>query len=163
MQEKESEIGKIGKIIEGKVTGITKYGAFVSTDGETAGMIHISELSSDFIKDINECLKMNQTIKAVVIGVNDNGKLALSIKRLHENTESLTNESSAGVKEKAGKKDARFENPEEFVKIAKTAETPRNFEDMMNKFKRDSDEKIAGLKFLEQKKSGLQRRSKKKK
>jgi len=125
---------KKGEIVEGKVTGITKYGAFVNIDGETSGMIHISEISAEFIKDINEVLQINQIIKAVVIGVNDNGKLALSIKQLE------------------------LVKPEKNTKINK----PNNysFEDMMNKFKRDSDEKISDLKFLEPKRSGQSRRRK---
>ena len=125
--------GEIGEIIEGKVTGITKYGAFVNIDGETSGMIHISEISSGFIKDINEALEINQTVKAVVIGINDNGKLALSIKQMEP---------------------AKPKNPEENIK------TNISFEDMMNKFKRESDEKISDLKFIEQKRSGPPRRKK---
>jgi len=122
-----------GEIVEGKVTGITKYGAFVNIDGETSGMIHISEISSDFIKDINEILEVNQTVKAVVIGVNETGKLALSVKQLEF---------------------AKTEKPD------KNAKTNISFEDMMNKFKRESDEKISDLKFLEPKRNGQQRRRK---
>ena len=132
---------QIGQIVEGRVTGITKYGAFVNIDGETSGMVHISEITTGFIKDINEVLKINQTVKAVVLNINENGKLALSIKQLNqtERTEAVNPENDAKV------------NP---------GGNSNNFEDMMSKFKKDSDEKMSGLKFLEQKRSGPPRRRK---
>ncbi|MCL1858825.1 MAG: S1 RNA-binding domain-containing protein [Oscillospiraceae bacterium] len=141
-----------GEIIEVKVTGITKYGVFVSINkGETAGisgmsgMIHISEISSGFIKDINEILEVNQIIKAVVIGVNDNGKLALSIKQL----ENINNNNNIKSVHEESKKAGDNNN-----------DNLKSFEDMINKFKRESDEKISDLKFLEQKRSGYSRRRK---
>jgi len=135
---------RIGEIIEGKVTGITKYGAFISVNKETAGMIHISEISSEFIKDINGYLKLNQMIKAVVIGVNEDGKLALSIKQLQEN-KNIEPEEEA-------------EEKPEFAGNAQNPASSRNFEDMLNKFKRESDEKMSDLKYLEQKRTGPSRK-----
>ena len=158
-----------GEIIEGKVTGITKYGAFVNIDGKASGMIHISEIASGFIKDINDILQVNQTVKAVVIGVNENGKLALSVKQLPENinitetAEPVTvkpNAPAKNIKNIKNIKTAGFEKPEEFVRSSKNTETPANFEDMISKFKRESDEKISDLKFLEPKRSGQPRRRK---
>jgi len=135
--------GEIGEIIEGKITGITKYGAFVSLDRETSGMIHISEIAFDFIKDINEVLQINQTVKAVVIGANENGRLALSLKQMPKSSEPEQN-----------KPDDKPKEPD------KTSEAGRSFEDMMNKFKRDSDDKFSDLKFIEPKRSGQPRRRK---
>ena len=130
-----------GEIIEGKITGITKYGVFVEIDGENSGMIHISEISSEFIKDINEVLKINQTVKAMVIGVNESGRLALSIKQLPENKEIPAGGGEMGQEDK-------------------NARTQRSFEDMMSKFKRDSEDKMADIKFPEPKRGGQQRRRK---
>jgi S1 RNA binding domain protein len=103
---------KQGDIVEGTITGITKYGAFVNV-GDITGMIHISEVSKEFVNDISEHLKVNQEVKAVVIEINGD-RLALSIKRLP---------------------------------AAKNLDNPEGFEDMLNKFKRDSNERIAGLKL----------------
>jgi S1 RNA binding domain protein len=128
-----------GEIVKGKVTGITKYGAFVRIDNETSGMVHISEMSSRFVKDINDVIEINQEIQAVVIDIAENGKLTLSIKQLP--------------------KDAP--DPEAAVPgESKNPGSVRSFEEMMSKFKRDSDEKIADLKFLEPKRSGQPRRRK---
>ena len=149
---------KNGEIIEGKITGITKYGAFVKISGgekgEINGMIHISEISDGFIKDINELLKINQTVKAVVVGANDNGKLALSLKQMQKK------ETPAEKNRLAEKSNIRFDNPEEYAKPVRNQETSRSFEDMMNKFKRESDEKMLDLKQIEQRKGGSPRRRK---
>jgi S1 RNA binding domain protein len=139
---------KEGDIVTGIVTGITKFGAFVKIDDMT-GMIHISEVSREFVNDINEHLKINQEIKAVVIGMNNdgNGRLALSIKRL------------SAVSAVNNKNDNKFnKNKTEYAK--NNPAKPTDFEDMMNKFKRDSDERIAGLK-LEAKKTPRSNKNKK--
>ena len=142
---------KNGEIIEGTVTGVTKYGAFVKISeiteetGGITGMIHISEISGGFVKDISEFLEIGQNIKAVVLNTNIGGKLSLSIKQLPENIQA----------EKPVKSE---EKPEEFAKINKNTGNPRSFEDMMNKFKRDSDEKISGLKYIEPKRNAPRRR-----
>ncbi|MCL2773677.1 MAG: S1 RNA-binding domain-containing protein [Oscillospiraceae bacterium] len=143
-----------GSIIEGRITGITKYGAFVSIDSETSGMVHISEISSDFVKDVNDYFKLNQTIKAVVISINDNGKLALSVKQMPKDPDSSNN--SEDNKNPNGGENS--ENPEVFVKDQKRSKAVlsdmSSFENMMNKFKHDSDEKISDLrKSLDPKKT----------
>ena len=117
---------KQGDIVEGIITGITKYGAFVDVGG-TTGMIHISEVSRDYVNDISGHLKINQEIKAVVIDIKGN-RLALSIKRLPE---------------------------------IKSAAKPESFEDMLNKFKRDSDERIAELKLEAKRTSNRMNKNKK--
>lgn len=70
-----------GSIIEGKITGIQKFGAFVDLGGGKSGMIHISEVSPSYVNDINEFLKVGQTVKAKVITIGENGKISLSIKK----------------------------------------------------------------------------------
>ena len=71
---------EVGKIYEGKVTGITKFGAFVELDKDTTGMVHISEVANTFVNDISEHLKEGQDVKVKVLALND-GKIALSIKK----------------------------------------------------------------------------------
>ena len=143
-ENQESETGSIGSIIEGKITGITKYGAFVELDGKNSGMIHISEISSEFVRDINEMLKVGQRVKAIVLKTNEDGKLALSIRQLPNAPPSAQKEESRDLPEE---KNTNFK-------------PPASFEDMMSKFKRDSEEKISDLKFLEPKRSGQPRRRK---
>ncbi len=54
-------------IVEGKVTGIQPYGAFVSLDNQNAGLIHISEISDGFVKDISKYVQVGDHIKVKII------------------------------------------------------------------------------------------------
>ncbi len=75
----------IGQIVEGVVTGIQAYGAFVQIDAETTGLIHISELSDGFVKDINLFVKVKDVVKVKVLEVDEKThQLRLSYKALHE-------------------------------------------------------------------------------
>ena len=74
-----------GEKLTGTVTGIQPYGAFVALDGETQGLVHISEITYGFVKDINEFLKVGQEVKVKVLEVDEAaGKISLSIRALLE-------------------------------------------------------------------------------
>ena len=70
----------IGDILEGKVTGITKFGAFVELGEGKTGMVHISEVSTDYVEDISQYLKKDQVVKVKVINITDEGNICLSFK-----------------------------------------------------------------------------------
>lgn len=71
----------IGSIVTGKVTGIENYGIFLSLDDEVTGLIHISEISNSFVRNINDYAEIDEQIKAKIIGIDDSGKhLKLSVK-----------------------------------------------------------------------------------
>ena len=72
-----------GSVVKGKVTGLTDFGAFVELEGGKTGMIHISEVSTSYVKDIREHLQLNQEVTAKVISISPEGKIALSIKKLN--------------------------------------------------------------------------------
>lgn len=74
---------KKGEIIKGTVTGIEKYGIFVNLDNYYTGLIHISEISNFFVKNINDYVKIGETIKAEVLDVNEKeSHVKLSIKNI---------------------------------------------------------------------------------
>lgn len=74
----------IGDIVEGKVTGIEKYGIFLSLNDGNTGLIHISEISDSFVRNVLDYAEMNETIKAKVIDFSENnGHLKLSIKGMN--------------------------------------------------------------------------------
>ena len=76
-----------GKIVTGQVTGIEKYGIFVSLDEFYSGLIHISEISDGFVKNINDYVKVGETIRAVVVDTDeDNYHVKLSIKNINYKT-----------------------------------------------------------------------------
>mgnify|MGYP000970293606 CR=1 FL=1 len=71
----------VGTIVDGVVTGITKFGAFVKLEDGTVGLVHISEVADAYVKDINDFLKENDQVKVKVVSVGENGKVGLSIKQ----------------------------------------------------------------------------------
>ena len=110
-----------GKILEGTVVNITNFGAFVEIEGKT-GLVHISEVADSFVKDIREHLSEQDKVKVKVISIDDNGKISLSIKQ-------------ANVKKKSVKPVEVEWGTEK--KKANTA----NFEDIMSRFLKDSEER----------------------
>ena len=77
----------VGQIVEGQITGIKPYGAFVSIDAQTSGLIHISELSDGFVKDVELFVKLGEKVKLKVLEVDQEGKqLRLSLKALQSNS-----------------------------------------------------------------------------
>lgn len=80
---------EVGQVLNGKITGIQSFGAFVALEGqETQGLVHISEVSNTYVKDINEFLKVGQDVQVKVIKVDDDHKkISLSMRALMENPE----------------------------------------------------------------------------
>ena len=72
---------EVGEVFEGKVTGITKFGAFVAMPDGKNGLVHISEIANTYVSDINEFVKEGQMVKVRVIGIGDGGKVNLSMKQ----------------------------------------------------------------------------------
>ncbi len=127
-----------GSILEGKVTGITKFGAFVELAPGRPGMVHISEVSWELVKDISEHLQLGQTVKVKVLSIGDDKKISLSIKRANE-----VNQTSQP------KRPNRFENEKPH-----RPKEPMSFEEMMSKYKQSSEEKMSDLKrFMDNKRS----------
>ena len=71
---------QVGSILEGKVTSITKFGAFVALDSGKSGLVHISEIANTFVNDVHDFLQEGQTVKVLVLST-ENGKINFSIKR----------------------------------------------------------------------------------
>lgn len=72
---------EVGTILEGKVTGITKFGAFVSLPEGRSGMVHISEIASSYVKEVTDHLSMGQQVRVIVLGEDERGRISLSIKK----------------------------------------------------------------------------------
>ena len=72
---------EVGSIVEGKVTRVTNYGAFVSLDSGDTGLVHISEVDSSYVKDVTDFLHENDPVKVKVIAIKPDGRIDLSIKQ----------------------------------------------------------------------------------
>ncbi len=74
----------VGAIIEGKVTGITKFGAFVSLGEGKSGLVHISEISDSFVTDVSQFVSVGDTVRVRILAIDADGKIRLSIKKAVE-------------------------------------------------------------------------------
>lgn len=143
---------EIGSILEGKITAITNFGAFVSLGDNKNGMIHISEISDSFVRDIKNFVTVGLFVKVMVIGIDENNKIALSLKRAtakdsENNYDNKTQEKKQEKIIEINDKTA-FEiiNPPSEDFASSSRKNNKSFEDMLNKFKNESDEKISDLK-----------------
>lgn len=130
-----------GNVLRGKITGLAPFGAFVELEDGKTGLVHISEVSSEYIDDISKHLAQGQNVKVKVMSVDEKGKISLSIKRATENT---------GEKKKKAPRQKNSGElkgaPEVFEFLGRKNVADLSFEDKLLKFKQDSDEKIQDLK-----------------
>lgn len=138
----------VGAIVEGKVTGITKFGAFVEIEKGVNGLIHISEISDSFVTDVSDFLEKGDLIKAKVLST-DNGKISLSLKaagpvspKNHSN-QNKPNGNAADYKN--DRDNAKSKEPPKVYKPFKKDE-PLSFEEMLSRFKKSSEEKMSDIK-----------------
>ena len=135
---------EVGGVVEGKVTGITKFGAFVDLADGKVGLVHISEVADVYVNDINDFLKVGQTVKVKVLNVDDRGKIGLSIKRLQpKKTESI----DGGNPQPISRAPRRPAGNDFRAKSAagRFPAGPVSFEDKLSKFLKDSDERLTDL------------------
>ena len=122
---------EIGTIVDGKVVSVKKFGAFVELPDGTSGMVHISEVSNQYIEDIETHLQTGQEVKVKILSVNPEGKIALSIKK-------ALPEGTAMPK--------REHKPKTWQPRATVPQSEMTFEEMMGKFKQHSEEKMSDIK-----------------
>lgn len=144
---------EIGAIVEGKITGLTAFGAFVSLPDGKSGMVHISEVSNTFVKDIKEFLKEGQEVKVKIVAISDEGKISLSIKKA---TESAPEEKSRQNNRPNRNSDRPRANV--WQGQQKQQKEAMSFEEMMAQFKVVSDEKMSDLKRSTESRQGSGRR-----
>ena len=154
---------EVGEIYEGKVTGLTKFGAFVDLGEDQVGMVHISEVSASFVKDIGDYLEKGQNIKVKVLNIDGSGKISLSVKQVPENAnlQKRSNDASpkdGGDRERKEKKRSQ-PNVWQGQKSKYQEGQELSFEEMMSQFKAQSDDKLTDLKrATESKHGGFSRR-----
>ena len=131
---------EVGSIVEGKVSGVTNFGVFVEIGGAT-GMVHISEVARNYVKDLKEYVQVGQAVKVKVISVSPEGKIGLSMKQAEEPEQ--REERRQPRRERESAKVSRGADSFEF---RPKQQESLSFEDMLSRFKQTSDEKLGGLK-----------------
>ena len=142
----------VGTIVEGKVTGITKFGAFVSLPEGKSGLVHISEIAYSYVNDVKDHLKEGQEVKVKVIGIDENGRINLSIKKAMDPPPRPAGHGGQG---RPGGRPGGFNGG--FRGKPAPAE-PTTFEDRLKQFMASSDSKLSELRQAERRSSRRGRR-----
>ena len=131
---------EVGSIVEGKVTGITKFGAFVELPGGKTGMVHISEVAATYVKEISDHLSENQVVKVKILGITPEGKVSLSIKKCQDAATAPPMPPPQQRRPMAPREHRGWQPKKQIA--------PENmtFEDMMSRFKQTSEDKMSDLK-----------------
>ena len=141
---------EVGAKLEGKVTGITHFGAFVDLSGGVTGLVHISEIADNYVKDVNDHLKLEDKVLVKVINVDKDGKIGLSIKQTVDKPpgeQRPPRPDRPFNRDRGG--DDRGGGGGRFDRGGRPNKPPMNkptFEDKMSRFLKDSEEKISSLK-----------------
>ena len=148
---------QVGDIVEGKVTGIKPFGAFVSLPEGKTGLVHISEVSYEFVQDLSAVLEDGQTVSVKVLSIAPDGKIALSIKRTQPAPERGARPQGGGAR--PAHRPRRAEHARVWQTKPAAPQGEMSFEDMSARYKSRSEEKIADLKRVtENHRGGYSRR-----
>ena len=145
---------EVGNILPGKVTGITNFGAFVDLGNRKTGLVHISEVSNSYIKDIKDVLTVGDEVQVKVMEISGDGKVSLSIRRASADS----SEESVEEKPKFQKSAPRNQEGQGFKKPYSAKSAPsfekkspsqakvNDFDAMMSSFLKDSEDRLTSLK-----------------
>lgn len=145
-----------GAIVSGKVTGLTDFGAFVELEGGKTGMIHISEVAPNYVKDIKEHLTVGQEVKAKVLTVSPEGKISLSIKKLSDRPV----EREQRQPQQRPQRPRSERRPAPNVWNGQKSDAPAggekpSLDDMIASFKKQSEEKQTALRRVDSKRGSM--------
>ena len=145
-----------GKIYDGTVKSITKYGAFVNiscTENQRImGMVHISEISNNYVNEIRDFVSEGQSVKVKVIAIGEDGKISLSMKQAKPSVPKQQKQTSAP------KYEHRESEPNVWEPKKKQPQGEMTFEDMLNKFKQNSEERMCDIKRSTERKNHSRRK-----
>ncbi|GGA48477.1 MULTISPECIES: S1 domain-containing RNA-binding protein [Bacillaceae] len=133
---------EVGSKVQGKVTGITNFGAFVELPGGSTGLVHISEVADNYVKDINEHLKVGDVVEVKVMNVEADGKIGLSIRKAKPQAE-------RPERPERSQRPRNNNRPNDRDRPSK-----ENFEQKMARFLKDSEDRLSTLKRATESKRG---------
>ena len=162
---------ELGAIVTGKVTGITKFGAFVTLEGGKSGLVHISEIANSYVAEVTDKLTLGQEVTVKIIGL-DPGKINFSIKAaLPPEPRSFAPRNNSGAPRGNGgfaprnnsapresSAPRQSASPRGYTPRPDAPPAPEDFEDRLQRFMKDSDSKISGIRRFSDKKGGRKRR-----
>ena len=145
---------EVGNILPGKITGITNFGAFVDLGNRKTGLVHISEVSNSYIKDIKDVLTVGDEVQVKVMEISGDGKVSLSIRRASADSSEETVEEKPKFQKSAPrnqegqgfKKPYAAKSATSFEKKSPSQAKVNDFDAMMSSFLKDSEDRLTSLK-----------------
>jgi S1 RNA binding domain protein len=137
---------EVGSKLQGKVTGITNFGAFVELPDGSTGLVHISEVADSYVKDINDHLKVGDQVEVKVMNVEKDGKIGLSIKKAIDKPEAPQRSRSQS--------NSHSQRPRQNRSNDRNVPRVETFESKMAKFLKDSEDRLTSLKRHTESKRG---------
>lgn len=149
---------EVGEKVTGKVSGITNFGAFVDLGDKKTGLVHISEVSNNFVKDIHDVLTVGDEVKVKVLSVGDDGKISLSIRKASDDVQkgfvkhSKDDRRPHGNKEHGTRNDRGNEHRNNSASKGrsfaprKAENKKKDFDSLLAGFLKESDERLTSLK-----------------
>lgn len=134
---------EVGTKVEGKITGLAKFGAFIDLGNNKTGLVHISEVSDKFVEDINDELSVGQIVTVEVLTIGDDGKIALSMRDKEKEAQQKKEERKAAP---VRKQSSRPSQPRQ--------NSSRNFDSLMDDFLKDSETRLSSLRKNTESKRG---------
>lgn len=144
---------EVGSKVQGKVTGITNFGAFVELPDGKTGLVHISEVADNYVKDINEHLKVGDEVEVKVMNVEADGKIGLSIRKAKPQAERPERPERPGRPDRPDRPQ-RPRRDNNRSNERNDRQPKENFEQKMARFLKDSDERLTTLKRATESKRG---------
>lgn len=146
---------EVGSIVDGVVSGITNFGAFINLPENKVGLVHISEVADVYVKDVKDFLKEQDKVKVKVLSVDDKGKIALSVKQAQEKKpeerpQQREQRSFNARPQREGGAPVRHEgfraSGGDFRRNSRFGGSSNaSFEDKLSRFLKDSDERLTDL------------------
>ena len=144
---------EVGTVLEGRVTGLQPFGCFVELPNGKSGLVHISEIAGEYVKSVEDHVKIGQTVQVKVLSVSEQGKISLSMKQ------AAAPRAPKPPREKSKQKPEPTALSDYEWQPRSLSSEEESFEDKMKRFKQDSDEKMQSLKSSEGRSKGYRRSS----
>ena len=148
---------QVGMVLEGKVTGITKFGAFVALPDGKSGLVHISEIANTFVNDVHDYVQDGQTVKVKIIGISDDGKINLSIKKAEDPAPQQRQERRPPRPSYASQQSRQYSQRQPMPR-ANGPTGDVSFEDKLKQFMQESDSRMADNKMYSDHRTSRRRR-----
>jgi len=128
---------EVGALVDGRITGIMEYGAFVDIGDGKTGMVHISEVAATFVTNIRDHLSVGQQVRVKVLSISEEGKISLSIKK--------ADAPPTPAERPMGSHPPKRSAAPNVWQGQRGRDPASSFEDMMSQFKQTSEDKISTL------------------